>query len=89
MVLEKTPIEEYHKLSLELGVHNGNLSEVIIKNFCLENDIPIYDMGEVYAYMDKVIVAERRERKNRRLVWFWKRLTNSEIRCLAIIRSIR
>lgn len=75
---EIVDLKGYDTISHSLGYMTPELAEIIVKNFCRENDIPLYDMNEVIAYMDKVVALERIKQKETHLFWYWRGLTRND-----------
>ncbi len=73
---------EYQKICSEIGFNPDKISESktdsLVLNFFAENNIPLYDIDEVSAFMNKILKIERRLRKES-LEWYWAKLTDKDI----------
>lgn len=69
-IVRSSPIEEYEKLSNELGFHPGQLLEEQVLRFFLSEGIEVYDEEEVFNYLCKK-VDEIRNRSNNIYRWIW------------------
>jgi len=67
-----TPLpEQYQDLSAELGFHPNDLLTLQIKNFMIEQQIPMYDYSSVVDYMRRVAAKERKK-------FFWRPLRKKD-----------
>jgi hypothetical protein len=63
--------EQYQDLSAELGLCPGDMLTLQIKNFMIEQQIPMYDYSSVVDYMRRVAAKERKK-------FFWRPLRKKD-----------
>lgn len=67
-------IEEYARLAAAVGIMPPDLAIESFKQFMASKDLPIYNLNEVIAYMDKIAAQESKHQAG----WEWRPLREKD-----------
>jgi hypothetical protein len=70
-----TSKKEYYQ---KVEQYNESNIDSVMKSFCKAHGIPLYNISQVYAYMDKIIHLEREASSKPFLMWYWRKLRDTD-----------